>query len=494
MAKAETGGHAEPEFSVVAAPSPTVSMGMLEEDPDLKFAFSKNGAVREVYCYKDTPLFDFNEVRKWFEGNRPSVSYKRHGLLYLGEFCRYVNKSPRQLIDERRKRLRKDPGALLEEEWLDRWHQRVIGNGLKKSTAQGKFSKIVSFFDCNRSKLNIPRFPQVTADEYHGPKRLRREEIQKMISFSDSLRTKLLLVVGPESGLRTRALAILCLGHLVREEDGTKEGIPVKSREDLAGVTLPCRIQLPRKFYFGRKREGIAFLCKDAVKMLDEALRQRQALGEPITASTPLFPTYRAVVRTLDLNARVSTYLSEYRPVGARIRIRQRRPPGPKGVPTEVEAIVEQIFVNHADFSTLEKMMKDLREKASIGHNSDEESPASVSSLRKYLHSTLDVAGLNAHMVNVIIGHSNSIAEHYSGKRHLDINEVRKSYESAMSRISITEDPAGPRVFKLEEKVQELESYSKTLEERLMEYAPVKDKLVELQVQVQSLLRQNRNP
>ena len=47
MAKAETGGHAEPEFSVVVAPSPTVSMGMLEEDPDLKFAFSKNGAVRE---------------------------------------------------------------------------------------------------------------------------------------------------------------------------------------------------------------------------------------------------------------------------------------------------------------------------------------------------------------------------------------------------------------------------------------------------------------
>ena len=282
MAKAETGGHARPDFSVYAASSLEVSARKLQEDPDLKFAFCRDGSVREVYCYQNTPLLDFDEVRVWFEGNRPSVSYKRHGLLYLGEFCRYVRKSPHQLIDERRKRLRKDPGALHEEEWLNRWHQRVISSGLKKSTAQGKFSKIVSFFDCNRSKLNIPRFPQVTADEYHGPKRLRREEIQKMIAFADSLRTKLLLVVGPESGLRTRALAILQLGHLVKEEDRTNEGIPVKSREDLAGVTIPCRIQLPRKFYFGRKKEGIAEYPPSVLHRRDHLGRQRLVLPETV--------------------------------------------------------------------------------------------------------------------------------------------------------------------------------------------------------------------
>src|SRR5438094_6238924 len=116
---------------------PTTSLdalkGSLQEDLELGFAFCKNGTVREVYRYQNTPLFDFDEARIWFEGNRPSVSYKRHGLLYLGEFCRYVSKSPHQLIDERRKRLRKDPSALLGEEWLNRWHQRVISNGLRKS-------------------------------------------------------------------------------------------------------------------------------------------------------------------------------------------------------------------------------------------------------------------------------------------------------------------------------------------------------------------------
>jgi len=107
--------RSRPDFSVPTT-SLDVPKGLSQEDPDLGFAFCKNGTVREVYRFQDTPLFDFDEVRVWFEGNRTSVSYKRHGLLYLGEFCRYVSKSPHQLIDERRKRLRRDPSALLEEE------------------------------------------------------------------------------------------------------------------------------------------------------------------------------------------------------------------------------------------------------------------------------------------------------------------------------------------------------------------------------------------
>ena len=38
---------------------------------------------------------------------------------------------------------------------------------------------------------------------------------------------------------------------------------------------------------------------------------------------------------------------------------------------------------------------------------------------------TVDASGVNSVMVNVIIGHSNQIADHYSGRRNLDLEEIR---------------------------------------------------------------------
>src|SRR5712691_9988768 len=125
----------------------------------------------------------------------PSLSYKRHGLSYLGEFCRYVGKDPDQLIDERKTRLQKDLNARIEERLLDRWHQELVQTGMMPSTAQGKYSKIVSFFNYNWTPLTIPKFPTVTTDQYRGPKRLRKEEIQQMLGFCDSYRSRLLLLI-----------------------------------------------------------------------------------------------------------------------------------------------------------------------------------------------------------------------------------------------------------------------------------------------------------
>jgi integrase len=438
-------------------------------DPDLRFAFDVKGRVRPQYCYKGKFLYDFDEVKKWFEGNKPSVSYKRHALVYLREYCEYMTKDPHQLCQERRARLRKDPTSTLDETLLNRWHEQVLLPQGMPSTAQGKFGKIVSFFEWNYLKLNIPKFPAVSVDMYHGPKRLRKEEIQRMLGFADSERDKLLLLVGAESGFRVRALNVLSLEHIVRLEDGTKEGLPARSRGDLADVMIPCRVQLPKRFYYGHKKEGVSFFCKDSIKLLDEYLMHREQLGEPITGKTPLFPTYRAIVRCIDNNAKVSTWLREHKRPGTVVRIRQRRPPGPKGVTYNIDAEVLEVHVKHASYGQLEAIMQELRNKARIEWNPEEEKAPSIHSLRKYLHSTLDAAGVNAHMVNVIIGHTNSIAEHYSGKTHLDYQEIRHAYESAMHRIAITEETNGPRVIKLEEKLRQFEETNKMLVGQLVE-------------------------
>src|SRR5207249_12080151 len=114
----------------------------------------------------------------------------------------------------------------------------------------------------NYVKLNVPRFPSVTLDQYQGWKRLQKKEVQTMMGFADTYRDKVLLTVGSESGLRVRALEVLELGHLVKFEDGTLEGVLCESIQDLSGALVPVRIQLPQRFYIGNKKEGITFICQ----------------------------------------------------------------------------------------------------------------------------------------------------------------------------------------------------------------------------------------
>jgi hypothetical protein len=146
-----------------------------------------------------------------------------------------------------------------------------------------------------------------------------------------------------------------------------------------------------------------------------------------------------------------------------------------------MEAEVLQIGCEPLVDEGIQGLFRRLRRRAGINYDPETERPASAHSLRKYLHSTLDASGVNSTMVNVIVGHSNQIADHYSGRRNLDVEEVRHAYESAMHRIAVTEESNGPRVLKLERRVHELESYSKSLENQISEWAPLKDQLAELQ-------------
>ena len=138
----------------------------------------------------------------------------------------------------------------------------------------------------------------------------------------------------------------------------------------------------------------------------------------------------------------------------------------------------------------IEGVFRRLRKKANIDFDPETERAVSPHSLRKYLHSTLDASGVNSVMVNVIIGHSNQIADHYSGRRNLDLEEIRHAYESAMHRIAVTEESNGPRVMKLERRVIEVEAYSKQLEEKLREErAGNNERLASLERQMVEILR-----
>ncbi len=297
----------------------------------------------------------------------------------------------------------------------------------------------------------------------------------------------MILLVGAESGLRARALRILRLQNLVVSEDGSKEGVVVQSWQDLTRAVIPCRIQPPQKFYFGRKKEGISFVCEDAVKGLVEWFKLREATGEPLGPETPLFPGYLTRIRIVKTGTATESYLSEYHKPGSHVSVRSLA--ARKLGFEEVDGVVDAVTVDCIAEQTIEYIVRTLRGRAGLSHNSREERPISIHSFRKYLRTALDSAGVNAVLVNTIIGHSSAVEEHYSGRRRLQIEEIREAYRSAAHKIAVTQENDEPKVLELQRRVKELEDYTRTQEKELAAYGPLKEQLTDLQSQFTAFLK-----
>jgi hypothetical protein len=431
-------------------------------------------------------------VKAWKSSLQPAtIESWRHQKTDLRNYCLWRDKDPDTILAERKTNRAKDAEARLEEIGLQKYRESILKRGLAPGSAQKAFVTVVSFFKHNYQRLVFARFPALTLDQFKGAKRLKKEEVQRLYEFCGNHRDKLIVVAGAESGLRLRALEQFRLGCFVAVEDGSKEGVGCESIEDLKGVTIPCRIQLPKRFYTSqRKREGITFVCQDFVKLLVEYLELRQKAGEPINAKTPIFPTYRARLRVLQSGTIVTRQRDSWASPGENVTAMVTMGSNnAQSMPAEVLQIGVEPLVDEG----IEGLFRRLRKKANISYDPETERPTSPHSLRKYLHSTLDAAGVNSVMVNVIIGHSNAIADHYSGHRNLDLEEVRHAYESAMHRIAVTEESNGPRMLKLERRIVELEGYAKSLEKKQEQSLDMPERLASLERQFQDVLRQNRD-
>jgi integrase len=394
-------------------------------------------------------LEEYDSVSAWKSSLRPATLESWRGQKRdFNDYCVWRKKDPDAILAERKANRARDPESRLEEVGLDRYRESILKRGLAAGSAQKFVVTAISFFKHNYQELVFANFPTISLDEYKGAKRLSKEEVQKLYQFCDNHRDKLILLFGAESGLRVRALEQLRLGCFVATEDGSKEGVACESIEDFKGVMIPCRVQLPKRFYTSkRKREGITFVCQDFKKLLIEYLELRKKAGEPIDSKTPIFPTYKAKMRVLSTGTIVTrqreTWASPGSKVSASVTMGARKAQLLEALVLEIESAP---LVNEG----IEGLFRRLRKKANISYDPDAERPASPHSLRKYLHSALDAAGVNSTMVNTIIGHSNAIAEHYSGRKHLDVEEIRHAYESAMHRIAVAEETNGTRVLKLE--------------------------------------------
>jgi len=434
-------------------------------------------------------LESFDSVRNWLGGLNTKSHWTRVVYLRgLKKFCEWVGKDPDQLIEERKARLRRDILDRTDENRLNAYHQELLRK-YSPGTALSCFVSVASFYKYNGVKLKIERFPKVEEWEEKGVKRLHKHEIQKMLSYAENLRDKLIITVGAESGLRSKALCSLTLGCFkdaayIRDE---RKYIVSVNKKD---TVIPCQIELPKRFYFGRKKEGITFVCEDAIDLLKEFIEQRAGWGEKLTERSPVFPAYRAKLRFESGVEKWAPYLKRYYPKGTvleRVMDSTTRA-GKRIVYITEKATIEEVEVRLLSQEGVERVVKKLRRRAGIDHDPENERPANVHSLRKYLRSTLDTCGVSAVLINTIIGHSNGIEDHYSGRRHLDIEEIRHAYESAMHRIALSEKVVVTSIeARLAKEIERREALEKALNQVSTNNIHLKKRIAELQQKLKDL-------
>ena len=409
-------------------------------------------------------ISSYETVQDWWAAFKHSDSYEQSCNLYLLEYCQFVGREPDQLVGERKARLKADPDDRMDEKQLNRWHKKLLARHAP-GFALTKYTAVVSFYKYNNKPLSISKFPRVDPGERREYRRLRREEILRMLSrFGSRYRPRNMILVGAESGLRIKHLRIIRLKSLVREEDGSRDGITCATWRDLEAAKPPVRISLPKREYYGRKKAGITFVCADAIKALVEDLKDRESRGEPVGPETPIFPVYIATVRADVAHAQTrKTYLDSWHVTGDRIMLRESGPGSRNG--RLIPGVVEKVEVDCATESTLQLDMRILRQRAGLAYDEKEERPVSIHSLRKYQRSTLDAAGVNSIMANVITGHSNAVEEHYSGVRHLDVEEIRGAYAAVMQKIQISEDVDKSSLTMMQSKLKLLDATRDRLEE-----------------------------
>jgi len=168
----------------------------------------------------------YESIQDWWAAFNHSDSYEKNCNTYMIEYCEYVDKDPDQLLAERKASLKQDPDDRTDEKLLNRWHQKLLERHAP-GFALAKYTAVVSFFDKNHKALNIARFPTVDPGDRREFRRLRKEEIQKILSrFGSRYRPRNMILVGAESGLRIHHLRVLQVKHLVKLEDGSRDGVP----------------------------------------------------------------------------------------------------------------------------------------------------------------------------------------------------------------------------------------------------------------------------
>ena len=226
----------------------------------------------------------YKTVKRWLNGVRTDKSGSDYTearyLEVIEDFCGWAEKTPDQLIEERKTDLESKDEAIkrkAEERLREYCIMLEKERGWKRSTAVLYHSAVKSFYKYNYYPLYLPspRRPATRGLQPHSP-----EEIRELLTFADERNSFIILGLA-ESGMSREDFVTLTYGHVKKDYEAGKRFI---------------RMNVVRQ----KEQVGYdAFLGTNAASALKTYLEYRKREGEMMKDDTPLVVTQRGETKAL---------------------------------------------------------------------------------------------------------------------------------------------------------------------------------------------------
>ena len=220
----------------------------------------------------DRGLEEYESVGRWLR----DLSFERSGsektrsffLWVLRKFSGFVGKSPDEMVFECK------GSEEVRQAYADRIKAFVMRDGRARGTVSTYSAVLKSFFKHNNVLVPVGRVKNWVTFEDNAP---TPEELRKLLEVAD-LRTKVMVAILAQSGMRIGTLAGLTYGHV---------------REGLEKGEVPLRIHISSMEAKGRVRSFDTFIGQESVELLKayfEARRTgtRYIEGEVLVDESPL--------------------------------------------------------------------------------------------------------------------------------------------------------------------------------------------------------------
>jgi site-specific recombinase XerD/uncharacterized coiled-coil protein SlyX len=193
---------------------------------------------------------------------------------YFQKFCAFANKTPNELIEQRKIDLKADdPREQRRIEFLLRGFMvHLKDDGLSSSTQMIAFAAVKSFFESNEYPLRTKRndYPK---GEHLGSRVITKQVIKEILenprNMKDKLKVKALVMALKDSGLRVSDVANLNYSHVSEALEKGLEFIPLtlvtQKSKTVAKTFLGPEAVNALKLYMAERRKGTRHIAPETI-------------------------------------------------------------------------------------------------------------------------------------------------------------------------------------------------------------------------------------
>jgi integrase len=243
------------------------------------------------------------DVTRWYENLKSgSPRTAENYLFWLGDYCIYRRKTPRELIGEFKKSKKRAQDGI--EDYIGELKRRPGRDGkpFKPKTINIALTAVKSWF--RRNELPITREINVgnvryapTIEKEHIPS---QEELRRIFDLCD-VRERTIIALLAFAGIRPEAISRLSIGDLPELE--MREGTVAAKKEPMR-VNIRAEISKNKRPYF-------VFLIKEGADYLSAYLQSRLYDGEKLTPASPVVSVAKTTMSRGQLKSKGQFVLSK---------------------------------------------------------------------------------------------------------------------------------------------------------------------------------------